>query len=196
MDKLKEIKTKIFEVRGVKVMFDSDVAELYQVPVKVLNQAYKRNSNRFPDDFAFRLTESEWKILRSQIVTFKFSKSKYLPTVYTEYGAWMLANILNSPIAIQTSIAIIRIFNEIRHQVLEGSWDSKPWLNVDSENILKEFTFLSQVELAVIQNCTDLGELREKLKQVVETINELVSHSPILPQHRKRIGLHVPKKKE
>lgn len=199
MDQLNEIKSKIFEVRGMRVMLDFDVADLYQVEPRILNQAYKRNAKRFPPDFAFKLTNSEWEDLRSQFVIFKFNKSKYLPLVYTEHGAWMLANILNSPVAIQTSIAIIRIFNEVKSQILDSTinlelWKAKKELDLTfSEDFSSLKDRLSQVELAVIQNCTDVGELRTKLREVIETLNNLITNSPTLPRNRKRMGL-VPQK--
>jgi hypothetical protein len=92
-------------IRGVRVMLDRDLAKIYGVPTKVFNQAVKRNRQRFPEDFMFRLTQKEAKELqasRSQIVTLKRGQNiKYLPYAFTEYGALMAANILNSPRAVQ-----------------------------------------------------------------------------------------------
>ena len=101
------IETKILTIRGVKVMLDSDLAALYGVETRVLNQAIKRNKTRFPERFMFRLTREEWQNLRSQIVIFKQDIRKYLPYVFTEHGVTMLSSVLNSPRAIQINIQII-----------------------------------------------------------------------------------------
>lgn len=98
-------------------MLDFDLAELYEVETKVLNQAVKRNIDRFPDDFMFKLTEEEWQILRSQFVTLRFGHGKhpkYLPSVFTEHGVTMLASVLKSPKAVQMNIAIVRAFIALR----------------------------------------------------------------------------------
>ncbi len=97
------IEKKILLIRGEKVMLDSDLAELYEVPVKVLNQAVKRNSGRFPEDFMFQLTKKEDESLRSQFVTLKKGRGehrKYLPYVFTEQGVAMLSSVLNSERAV------------------------------------------------------------------------------------------------
>ena len=110
------IKEKIHLIRGQKVMLDSDLAEVYQVATRVLNQAVKRNLNRFPEDFMFQLTEDETETLRSQIVTSNKSRGgrRYLPYVFTEHGAVMLASVLNSPTAIEASIKVVRAFVNLR----------------------------------------------------------------------------------
>lgn len=111
---LQVIQNKIYEIRGYKVMFDFDLAELYQVPTKVLKQAVKRNANRFPDDFMFELTINEWDNLRSQIVTSNWGGTRYLPFVFTEQGVAMLSSILRSGIAIEVNISIMRAFVKMR----------------------------------------------------------------------------------
>src|SRR3990172_2272519 len=109
------IESKIFSIRGKRVMFDRDLANLYQVETKVLNQAVKRNIQRFPDDFMFQLTKEEFNSLRSQIVTLKRGQHrKYLPYVFTEQGVAMLSSVLNSERAIQVNIAIMRAFVRLR----------------------------------------------------------------------------------
>jgi hypothetical protein len=112
--------TKIYLIRGQKVMLDSDLAELYGVETKVLNQAVKRNSERFPEDFMFQLTEKEWKVLRSQIVTSKIGRggARYLPMAFTEQGVSMLSSILKSETAIRVNIQIIRIFTKMREMIM------------------------------------------------------------------------------
>ncbi|MDR1167571.1 MAG: ORF6N domain-containing protein [Heliobacteriaceae bacterium] len=90
---LTPVQDMIYEIRGHKVMLDSDLAALYQVETKVLNQAVKRNMDKFPVSFMFQLSNDEWRNLRSQIVTFKNDVRKYKPYVFTEHGVLMLANV-------------------------------------------------------------------------------------------------------
>jgi phage regulator Rha-like protein len=108
----------IFEVRGHKVMLDADLARVYGVATKALNQAAKRNIAKFPPDFMFRLTDDEARViqrLRSQFVTLKRGQHlKYLPYAFTEHGAIMAANVLNSPRAVQMSVFVVRAFVRMR----------------------------------------------------------------------------------
>lgn len=109
---LEVIKNKIYEIRGQRVMLDRDLAHLYGVETKVLNQAVKRNAERFPEDFMFRLTKEE--CLRSQIVTLNEDHGKhlkYMPYAFTEQGVAMLSSVLKSSTAIQINIFIMRAFN-------------------------------------------------------------------------------------
>jgi hypothetical protein len=108
------IETRIFLIRGQKVMVDSDLADLYRVPTKVFNQAVKRNLKRFPKDFMFRLTGKEMGILRSQIVTSSWGGRRNLPYAFTEQGVAMLSSVLNSERAVQVNIAIMRAFVKLR----------------------------------------------------------------------------------
>lgn len=118
--------SKIFLIRGKKVMFDKDLAELYEVETRVLNQAVKRNIERFPEDFMFKLNEQETKIwqggfLRSQIVILRHGKHiKYSPTVFTEQGVAMLSSVLKSAKAVQMNIQIIRTFTKLREILSEN----------------------------------------------------------------------------
>ena len=98
-------------------MLDRDLAELYGVELRSLNQAAKRNIERFPSDFVFQLTDEEWKNLRSQIVIFSKDTRKYKPFVFTEHGIPMLSSVLNSGKAIKVNIEIMRIFVNLRHFV-------------------------------------------------------------------------------
>jgi len=105
----------IYEIRGQKVMLDVDLAEVYGVTTKALNQAVKRNADRFPADFAFQLTRQEVASLRSQFVTSKGRGGRrYLPYAFTEHGAIMAANVLNSPRAAQMSVFVVRAFVKMR----------------------------------------------------------------------------------
>ena len=111
----KVIESKILFVRGQKVMLDRDLAELYGVAIKVLNQAVKRNLERFPEDFMFQLAKEEFDALRSQFVTLKRGQHrKYLPYVFSEPGVAMLSSVLNSKRAIHVNIQIIKIFIRLR----------------------------------------------------------------------------------
>jgi hypothetical protein len=113
------VENNIHLIRGQRVMLDSDLARLYGVQTKVLIQATKRNKERFPPDFMFQLTAAEWKTLRSQIVTSKTGRGgrRYLPYVFTEHGAVMLASVLNSDRAIQASIVVVRVFVRMRNML-------------------------------------------------------------------------------
>ena len=112
MTEIANIQTKIYEIRGQKVMLDFDLAELYEVETRVLNQAVKRNLDIFPIDFMFQLTLSEWEDNPSQFVmsSRKHRGSLYLPFAFTEHGVTMLASVLKGTKARQTSIAIVRAF--------------------------------------------------------------------------------------
>jgi phage regulator Rha-like protein len=107
----------IYEVRGERVMLDSDLAAIYSVPTKRLLEQVRRNIDRFPRDFAFQVTRTEYGALRSQIATLKAGRGqhrKYLPFVFTEHGAIMAANVLNSPRAVQMSVFVVRAFLKMR----------------------------------------------------------------------------------
>jgi len=106
------VEGRILFIRGRKVLLDSDLADLYRVAVKRLNQQIKRNAERFPEDFMFRLTSAENIVLRSQIATSNGGRGgrRYLPFVFTEHGAIMAAAVLNSPRAVEMSIFVVRAF--------------------------------------------------------------------------------------
>jgi hypothetical protein len=115
---IQAIERRIFVLRGRRVMLDRDLAELYGAELKRLNEQAKRNRDRFPEDFMFRLTLEEGKLVmlsRSQIATLKRGKNiKYRPYVFTEHGAVMLANVLRSPVAVRASIQVVRAFVNLR----------------------------------------------------------------------------------
>ena len=116
---LEKIQTKIYEIRGQKVMLDLDLAELYETETKYLKRTVKANSRRFPLDFMFQLNKSEWEVLRLQIETSKGrGGTRYLPYAFTEQGVAMLSGILNSEIAIDVNIAIMRAFVFMRQYAL------------------------------------------------------------------------------
>jgi len=112
--KLAQIQKLIYEIRRQKVMLDSDLAELYQVETKVMNQAVKRNTDRFPPEFMFQLTQREYDNLKSQFVTSSWGGRRKLPFVFTEHGVIMLSSVLNSKIATKINIAVVKAFIEMR----------------------------------------------------------------------------------
>ena len=118
---LTTIQNKIYEVRGLSVMLDFDLAELYEVETKRLNEAVKRNIERFPERFMFRLTKTEWEVMRSQIATASDQSKRNIsttPFAFTEHGVTMLASVLRSKKAIQTNIAIVEAFISLKEFVL------------------------------------------------------------------------------
>jgi len=118
---LQVIQTKIYEVRGQKVMLDFDLAELYEVETKRLNEAVKRNTERFPERFMFRLTIIEWENMRSQIATASTQTKRNVavtPFAFTEHGVTMLASVLKSDKAIKVNIAIVEAFIALKEFAL------------------------------------------------------------------------------
>lgn len=162
------ISRAIHVVRNQKTMMDSDLAEMYGVETKVLNQAVKRNLDRFPEDFMFQLTVEEWEglkaefeeqkgrdFLRSQIVTLEDGRGrhrKYLPYVFTEQGVAMLSSVLNSPTAIQVNISIMRVFVKMRQ-----------WAT-NYEGLVKRIEELSQNQ----------SEHNEHIRNIHQIIEELI----------------------
>src|SRR6476661_885159 len=151
---------KIYLIRGQKVMLDRDLAELYGVETKVLNQAVKRNSERFPKDFMFQLMQDEWESLRSQFVTLENGRGKYpkyLPFAFTEQGVAMLSSVLNSSTAIKVNIQIIRIFTKMREMLL-----------TNTDILLK----LEKLEKDVTENKKDITLIFQALKKLLTTPEE------------------------
>ena len=160
MQIIRSIQNRIYEIRGERVMLDLDLAELYEVEVRTLNQAVKRNIKRFPKDFMFQLSKEEYESLRTQFETSETSKSlrsqivilktgqgqhrKFMPYAFTEQGVAMLSGILNSDKAIQMNIAIMRAFVEIRKILLKES-DLKEQLRELKERIGEHDVQLSQI---------------------------------------------------
>jgi hypothetical protein len=119
-DKLAQIQNMIYEIRGQKVMIDNNLATLYEVELRSLNQAVKRNIGRFPPDFMFQLNNDEWDSLRSQFVISKNDRGgrRYAPYAFTEQGVSMLSSVINSERAIEVNINIMRTFVKLRQYVL------------------------------------------------------------------------------
>lgn len=143
---------KIYLIRNRKVMLDADLAMLYGVPTKALNQAVKRNPQRFPDDFMFRLTVEEFEILRSQFVTSRSGGRRTSPYAFTEQGVAMLSSVLNSERAILVNIHIIRVFTRMREIML-----------THKDILLK----LEQLETKAINHDGDIKLIFEYLKELL-----------------------------
>ncbi len=138
-------------------MLDSDLAELYGVETRVLNQAVRRNIDRFPEDFMFQLQQTEWENLMSQIVTSNWGGRRKLPYVFTEHGVLMLSSVLNSVRAIQMNIQIVWIFSKLRQLLTENTElrleikDIKDRLTSHDKSITTIFQFVDQL----VQQKTD-----------------------------------------
>ena len=161
------IQSKIYEIRGQKVMLDFDLAELYQVETRVLNQAVKRNIERFPEDFMFQLKGEEWEIISSQFVMTSRAKrpKSALPLVFTEHGVVMLSSVLRSEIAIQTSILVTRAFVAIRELVSNPLIDRIGTL----ESQMKE------LKVYIEEVFTDYNEINEDTRIQLELVNQTLA---------------------
>jgi len=166
-DKLAKLQELIYEIRGQKVMLDSDLAALYGVELRSLNQAVKRNIGRFPPDFMFQLTDEEWKNLRSQIVIFNKDTRKYKPYAFSEQGVSMLSSVINSERAIEVNINIMRAFVKLRHYVLTKS---------DTNEQIAELRKL----LMVYMENTDykLSKHDKAIEQIIIALNNLIEKPP------------------
>ena len=156
------VQNLIYEIRGQKVMLYFDLARLYQVETKALNQAVKRNAERFPSDFMFRLTAEEVLNMRSQIVTALKRNTSAPPFAFTEQGVAMLASVLKSPIAVATSISIMRAFVQVRQYLLTTA-------SMSAE--LKELR--AKVDLLAMQQEENLGAVNDLSEDVREDIDNL-----------------------
>ena len=154
---------KIYLIRGIKVMIDKDLAELYGVETRVLKQQVRRNITRFPEDFMFELTQSEFNLLidnmRSQNVTSRWKTTTYMPFAFTEQGVAMLSSILNSERAIMVNIQIIRVFTRMREL-----------LSTNKEILLK----LEKLEKKDIEQDEKIILIFEYLKQLEKTKQEVI----------------------
>ena len=151
-------------IRGQRVMLDFDLANIYGVKLKRLNEQVRRNPDRFPADFAFQLTLQEFTDMRSQIATASKRNIRYLPSAFTEHGALMLASVLNSPVAVEASVRVVRAFVLMREQ-----------LAAHKELGQK----LSELENRVSGHDEAIRNLFEAIRQLIE---------PPLPENRRQIG--------
>ena len=154
------ISSKIYLIRGEKVMLDQDLAELYGVETRRLNERVKRNRNRFPEDFMFQLSEAEFNNLKSQFATSSWGGRRKLPNVFTEHGVLMLSSVLNSDQAINVNIQIMRIFTKIRKLL---SLDLN--LKLDVEEIKKKLANQDKNIELVFRYLDELIEKQEQPKE-------------------------------
>ncbi|HOX78638.1 MAG TPA: ORF6N domain-containing protein [Bacteroidales bacterium] len=146
------IMSKIYLIRDQKVMLDADLAELYEVETRRLNEQVKRNIERFPDDFMFQLTKEEFEHLKSQIATSSWGGRRKLPFAFTEHGVLMLSSVLNSNRAIRVNIQIMRIYTRIRQMMLTHKDILlrqeliEKTLSTHDDKILLIFGYLKQLE--------------------------------------------------
>jgi hypothetical protein len=168
-NELTKIKNMIYEIRGQKVMFDSDLAVLYQVETKYLNRTVKRHLKRFPSDFMFQLTKEELSDLRCHFATSSWGGLRYLPYVFTEQGIAMLSGLLNSDIAINVNIQIMRAFVQLRHYV------------IDKEDTNEQIAELRKLLMLYIEKND------KRVNEIIIALNNLIEKPP----KTKRIGFNV-----
>jgi len=161
----KTLMSKIYFVRDQKVMIDEDLAELYGVPTKRLNEQVTRNIDRFPEDFMFKLTDAEFANLKSQFATSSWGGRRNAPNVFTEHGVLMLSSVLNSKQAIRVNIQVMRIFTHIRKMFLDNTE-----LRIEIETIKKK-----------------LDNQDKNMEIVFRYLDELIVKNE-RPPERKRIG--------
>jgi ORF6N domain len=172
------IETRIQIVRGLKVIIDADLAELYGVETRVLNQAVKRNRERFPADFMFALEAAEFEQWRSQVVISNPGAKMGLrraPYAFTEHGALMAATVLNSPRAVEMSLYVVRAFVQLREV-----------LATHKDLAMKLKTLERQMQGLSLKHDTLASNTRLQLKQVFEAIHELMT--PPKSNQKRRIG--------
>ena len=153
------IEDMIYEIRGKQVMFDNDLAKLYQIETGALNRQMKRNNNRFPSDFCFQLSKDEYKNLKCQIGISKSNNTyggrRTIPYVYTEYGVSMLSSVLHTDVAINMSIKIIRAFIQMKRYI--------------SNNLVKQRYMYNQV----MRNIEDIAQNKKNIKLLQESFDKL-----------------------
>ena len=145
------VASKIYYIREQKVMLDSDLAELYEVETRVLNQQVKRNLDRFPEDFMFQLSEKEWETLKSQSTAPSWGGRRKAPYAFTEHGVLMLSSVLNSKKSIAVNIQIMRVFTKLREMLADNLnlrleiEEIKKKLSNQSKNIELVFNYLDEL---------------------------------------------------
>ena len=203
MNEIQTIQDKIYEIRGQRVMLDFDLAAMYGVETRALNQAVKRNIERFPEDFMFQLTKGEFEILTNQIlgnsnltsqivISRLFDKSdkswggtRKAPYAFTENGVAMLSSVLRSPLAIQVNIGIMRAFTEFRRM---ASSLALPNNNADIAQLRKDFEDLKLDIEDILHDQNDINEsTRMQLENITLALSELQAKEP-RQKPRRRIG--------
>ena len=194
MNEIQIIQQKIYGIRGQRVMLDFDLAELYQVETRALNQAVKRNIDRFPDDFMFRLSPTEWEVISSQFVMTSRAKrpKSSLPLAFTEHGALMLASVLRSNIAVEISIKVTRAYVAIRRMAA-----SLPPTNTaaDLAQLRQDF---EELKLDIEDILANQNEINEDTRAQLELINQSLAalQSTHKLERRPIAGFSLPNKEE
>ena len=189
MDELQNIQSKIYVIRGQRVMLDFDLAMLYEVETRSLNQTVKRNKRRFPSDFMFQLTEQEWHLISSQFVmTSRMKRPKSsLPYAFTELGALMLSSVLRSPVADETSIKITRAFVAMRQMLTYSTLPEKV------VTLAQELYNLKQEVNDILADQNDINEsTRAQLDAISEALAELQAKPQDEDKPRRPIGFIQP----
>lgn len=190
MKELQIIQSKIYEIRGQRVMLDRDLAELYHVETKVLNQSVKRNIMRFPADFMFKLSKQEFDNLRSQFVTSSWGGSRTLPYAFTEQGVAMLSGLLKSDIAINTNIVIMRAFVAMRNYITTTSV-----VSAELKEIRAKLALLERNDEDNAKAINDLSEdMSEELDDIYKAIAALSVRLPKAKDKFNKIGHYCPVK--
>ena len=190
MNEVQVIQNKIYEIRGQRVMIDRDLAELYQVTTGNLNKAVKRNIRRFPPDFMFQLTKGEFERLKSDLIfqngTSSWGGTRKLPYAFTEQGLAMLSGILNSDIAIDVNISIMRAFVAIRRMAA-----ALPSAAADVIQLRKDF---EELKLDIEDILADQNDINEDTRVQLELINESLAALQSTPPQKPRrpIGFVIP----
>ena len=164
LEQPKNISNMIYTIRGQRVMLDKDLSVLYGVQVRVLNQAVKRNSQRFPEDFMFQLNAEEWAILKSQFVTSSWGGARTRPYAFTEQGVAMLSSVLKSESAIEVNIRIMRAFVAVRQYLTTTRCD-----NCQLESKVDRLAAYIEEILA------DQNDINEESRCHIELINEAIA---------------------
>jgi len=183
--KLLPIQDMIYEIRGYQVMLDEDLAKIYQVETKVMNQAVKRNKARFPSEFMFQLTEKEYDNLRSQIVTSSlrskiliskdgYGGRRYLPFAFTEHGVIMLSSVLNSKIATKINIAVVKAFIDMRRFIAKPVHEKL----VNLEKVLM---------LHIDDSKHNFSKHAKIINEIINNLNNLIAKPP----KTRRIGFSI-----
>ena len=169
------IREKIYEVRGVKVMLDFELAEIYGYTTKALNQQVKNNIDKFEEDFRFQLTTEELQCLRSKKFTSSWGGSRYRPWAFTESGIYMLMTVLKGELAIQQSKALIRTFRTMKDYIIENQG------MIGRQEYLRLSLQVSDSIKDGMQMRHDLDELTEDMKGVLDKLSDVVTKSEIAP---------------
>ena len=167
------LREKLYEVRGVKVMLDSDLAEIYGYTTKALNQQVKNNNDRFDSEFTFKLTQEEWKNLRSKNLTSSWGGSRHLPNVFTEQGVYMLMTVLKGELAAKQSKDLVKTFKKMKDYILGNQ-------GLIGQRDIMQITMQSAENKAEISRLRmDLGSVEKQMSDVMDQLSDVVTKSDL-----------------